>query len=96
MTVERVCGSGAWLPRLAHTWALQATAPASARSRSGCRSHPALASQSQARFSRSAPRCGPLGRGLGGGRGENLGRGFWAFSCDWRGERQASRSDFLM
>ena len=26
MTVERVCGSGAWVPRLAHTWALQATA----------------------------------------------------------------------
>ena len=33
--------------------------PASARLRSGCRSHPALASQSQARSSRSAPRCGP-------------------------------------
>ena len=26
MTVELLCGSGAWLPGLAHTWALRATA----------------------------------------------------------------------
>lgn len=59
MTVERVCGSGAWC-RVWHIPGRCRQPPAaSARSRSGCRSHPALASQSQARSSRSAPRCGP-------------------------------------
>lgn len=42
-----------------HTLALQPTPAASARSRSACRGDPALASQSQAPSSRSAPRCGP-------------------------------------
>ena len=42
-----------------------------------------------------------MGRGLGGGRGENQGkwgveRRFWEFAGDWRGERLASRSGFLM
>jgi hypothetical protein len=40
-------------------------------------------------------------RGLGEGRGDNqgkwgLGRRFLAFSGGWSGERQASRSGFLM
>jgi len=62
VTVERVCGSGAWC-RVWHIPGRCRQPPAaSARSRSGCRSHPSLASQNQARSSRSAP-AAARGRG---------------------------------
>ena len=54
-------GPGSWWSVVArcHTLALQPTPAASARSRSACRGGPALASQSQAPSSRSAPGWGP-------------------------------------
>ena len=62
VTVERVRGSGAWC-RVWHIPGRCRQPPAaSARLRSGCRSRPALASQSQARSSRSAP-AAARGRG---------------------------------
>ena len=55
MSVAFCCGSGAWC-RVWHIPGRCRQPPAaSARSRSGCRSHPSLASQNQARSSRSAP-----------------------------------------
>jgi hypothetical protein len=60
--VDRVCGSWAWC-RVWHIPGRCRQPPAaSARSRSGCRSHPSLASPNQARSSRSAP-AAARGRG---------------------------------
>ena len=62
MSVAFCCGSGAWC-RVWHIPGRCRQPPAaSARSRSGCRSHPSLASQNQARSSRSAP-AAARGRG---------------------------------
>jgi hypothetical protein len=62
VSVAFCCGSGAWC-RVWHIPGRCRQPPAaSARSRSGCRSHPSLASQNQARSSRSAP-AAARGRG---------------------------------